>query len=101
MYDVVSGSYSILRKNLLQDEWLDPDLTSVTDCDVKLSRIFADMEEEFTNADEEIDFHLAKYYTKKGIRWNVYHKYLRPAFKNKNLKILYNTRVRKVGDNNN
>lgn len=65
---------------------------------MKLARIFADMEEEFTNADEEIDFRLAKYYTKKGIRWNVYHKYLRPAFKNENLKILYNTRVRKVGD---
>lgn len=64
---------------------------------MKFARIFSEMKEEFGyNTDEEIDFHLAKYYTKKGIRWNVYHKYLRPVFKNKNLKILYNTRVRKV-----
>lgn len=61
--------------------------------------MFREMRDELGSTEEEIDFHFAKYHTKKGIRWNVYHKYLRPGFRNKNLKILYNTRVRKVGGN--
>lgn len=80
-----------------QDGGIDSDLTSVTDCDIGLSREFLKMWAEFEELDEDIDFHPAKYHTKKGIRWNVYHKYLRPVFRNGNLKILYNTRARKVG----
>lgn len=72
------------------------DLTSVTDCDVQLSDIFQEIKEEFAKENAKIDFHFAKYHTKNGIRWNVYHNYLRPVFENENLKILYNTRVRKV-----
>ncbi|KAJ6633227.1 Neither inactivation nor afterpotential protein G, partial [Pseudolycoriella hygida] len=79
-----------------QEERHDSNLTSITDCDVKLSQIFLQIKDEFFTKNEEVDFHLAQYYTKKGIRWNVYHKYLRPAFKRKNLKVLYSSRVRKV-----
>lgn len=78
------------------DEVHGSDLTSIYDCDVQLFDIFREMKEEFAKSSAEIDFHFAKYHTRKGIRWNVYHKYLRPAFKNKNLKTLFNTRVRKV-----
>lgn len=96
------------RSNLMKylsdfnDFRFESELTSVVDSGVELSRVFRKMKIELDEAlyeseEEDIDFRLAKYHTKNGIRWSVYHKYLRPTFRNKNLKILYNTRVRKVG----
>ncbi|KAG4076371.1 hypothetical protein HA402_005814 [Bradysia odoriphaga] len=86
----------LLSESNSEDGWIDSDLTSVTDCHIELSHEFRKMSEEFEDLNEDVDFHLAKYHTKKGIRWNVYHKYLRPVFRNENLKILYNTRARKI-----
>lgn len=42
------------------------------------------------------DVQLAEYNTWKGIRWSVYHQFLRPAFRRTNLHILTDSKVHKV-----
>lgn len=66
---------------------------------VPLADIFLEAKKELESYDDKILFQLAKSNTLKGMRWGTYHSYLRPTFNRTNLKILYSTRVKKVGNN--
>lgn len=48
------------------------------------------------NYPNKLEFSLPEYTIRNGIRWSVYHRYLKTAFYRLNLNILLNTRVQKV-----
>lgn len=44
----------------------------------------------------QLEYQLAKYNVKKGVRHTTFHSYLRPCFERQNLKILLNTRCHRI-----
>ena len=40
--------------------------------------------------DKDLNFHMSKYTIKDGIRWSIFHEYLRPVFQRENVAILTN-----------
>jgi choline dehydrogenase len=64
--------------------------------DSKLTRAFLNAENEMQITFPNVTFNLAKFTSKRGMRYSVFHEYLRRAYKHKNLFIMVKALVEKI-----